>query len=86
MHDTTIEVRLRAIDALHGIGTGAEDAVYPLIDILRDPRQPVDLRRHAVIAIRSIYADLALVQLSGALRDSDRVVCSNAAGGAWQHG
>ena len=80
LHDTNIEVRLRAIDALNGIGTGAEDAVYPLIDILRDPRQPVDLRRHAVIAIRSIYADLALVQLSGALRDSDRVVRSNAAG------
>jgi HEAT repeat protein len=80
LHDRNIEVRLRAIDALNGIGTGAEDAISPLIDILRDRSQPADLRRHAVIAIRSIYADPALVQLSGALGDTDRVVRTNAAG------
>ncbi|MEY4805970.1 MAG: hypothetical protein RLZZ206_359, partial [Cyanobacteriota bacterium] len=80
LHDRNIEVRLRAIDALNSIGTGADDAILPLIDILRDRRQPADLRRHAVIAIRSIYADLALEQLAGALGDTDRVVRANAAG------
>jgi len=80
LRDSNSEVRLRAIDALNGIGTGAEDAISPLVDILRDRNQPADLRRHAVIAIRSIYAGLAVKELSGVLRDSDRVVRSNAAG------
>ncbi|MCS5698036.1 HEAT repeat domain-containing protein [Cyanobium sp. FGCU-52] len=80
LHDTSFEVRLRSIDALMGIGTGAEDAILPLVDILQDPNQPVELRRQAVKAIQSIYAGLAIDDLDKALQDSDRVVRSNAAG------
>ncbi|MFN9621278.1 MAG: HEAT repeat domain-containing protein [Cyanobacteriota bacterium] len=80
LQDPDAEVRFRAIDALNGIGTGAEEAISPLVDILKDPQQPVDLRRHAVMAIRSIYAGLALNPLQSALSDADRVVRSTAAG------
>jgi HEAT repeat protein len=80
LHESDGEVRLRAIDALNGIGTGAEDAIPHLIAILQDKSQPVDLRRHSVIAIRSIYAGLAFDPLNNSLKDSDRVIRSSAAG------
>lgn len=80
LHDSNFEVRLRAIDALNGIGTGAEEAISPLVDTLQDRSQPADIRRHAVIAIRSIYAGLALEELNSSLTDSDRVIRSSAAG------
>ncbi|MFN9644345.1 MAG: HEAT repeat domain-containing protein [Cyanobacteriota bacterium] len=80
LHDPNPEVRFRAIDAINGIGTGAEEAISPLVDILKDLQQPVDLRRHAVMAIRSVYAGLALNPLNAALSDSDRVVRGSAAG------
>jgi len=80
LHDENIEVRARAIDALTGIGTGAEDSILPLLDILQDQSQPPDLRRSAILAVRSIYAGPAIEELNKALRDPDRVVRSTAAG------
>jgi hypothetical protein len=79
LHDSSFEVRLRAIDALMGIGTGAEDAISPLVELLQDGKQPAELRREAVKAIQSIYAGLAIDGLDKSLQDSDRVVRSNAA-------
>ena len=79
LKDPNLEVRRMAVDALTGIGTGAEDAVEPLADILQDQKQPADLRRNAIAAIQSIYAGYAVKPLIKALDDPDPDVRGKAA-------
>jgi HEAT repeat protein len=79
LQDPNPEIRFRAVDALTGIGTGAENAIQSLVDILQDQQQPADLRYHAIVAIRSINAGLAVKPLIQALDDPDPGVRSQAA-------
>ena len=82
LQDSSLEVRLRAIDALAGIGIQGEKElpVKSLIRILEDQNQPVGLRRHAILAIRSISAKEAVEPLIRALDDPDPIIRSKAAG------
>lgn len=74
LQDPSLEVRLRAVDALTGIGTGAEDAIVSLADILKDPTQPTDLRRHADAAMDTCLEALSFRSINSNCRSSSREI------------
>lgn len=79
LQDPSPDVRRKAVDSVIGIGTGAEEAIPYLANILQDRQnQPTDLRQNTIIAIRSVWAGYAVEPLIKALDDPDPGVRSRA--------
>ncbi|MDJ0731667.1 MAG: HEAT repeat domain-containing protein [Crocosphaera sp.] len=79
--DTTIdlEIRKNAAHTLIGIGTGAEDAIPSLREILINSNEHPEIRKSAIVAIRGIDANYALKELVEALKDENAELISAAA-------
>jgi HEAT repeat protein len=81
LQNPSLKVRRMAVDALTGIGIEDKNAiaVKSLVGILQDQKQPLDLRRSATLAIRSIDPKPAVKSLIKALDDTDPGIRSLAA-------
>ncbi|MFN7338482.1 MAG: HEAT repeat domain-containing protein [bacterium] len=66
-----LEVRKNAAYVLRGIGTGAEDAILPLKELLLDPSQPPEMRKSVIWALRGIGAAPVVHELVQVLKNPD---------------
>ncbi|MDB9542577.1 HEAT repeat domain-containing protein [Microcystis aeruginosa CS-1036] len=66
-----LEVRKNAAYVLRGIGTGAEDAIPPLKELLLDRSQPPEMRKSVIWALRGIGAAPVVHELVQVLKNPD---------------
>lgn len=73
MNDGTqpLTIRRSAMNALGGIGTGAEQAIPHLIAFLENANESPEMRRGAILTLRRIDARGAIPALANALHDPD---------------